>query len=293
MKRDNSEYTSQKHTFAKSLSAIMSDDEKCYYLRLIEYFNNCLEVETDPQKATRYREVVKKLNDTQTMTDVDIALVFGVSSTTVNRWRSYSKPILPPLDVPVKLSEIFGVTTDYILGRAELPDEKAQADYQPFSDMGFDSLAYKNLIRLKEENPSFYSQAISTLNLILTTTETLYNGRPIDPADVTEDMQLSFSLSILRCIAEYLDAPMEKYLIAPMAQIQSLMDKALVDCNNTDKQAELTEMILTKFDMPSPDILEAYKLSNLTQRLKEIKTNRLIEYGKTIGIDWPNKTVPT
>ena len=49
----------------------------------------------------------------------DLALQMGVSRQSVSKWESMSS--LPDLDKIIKLSNLFGVSTDYLLGCTDNP----------------------------------------------------------------------------------------------------------------------------------------------------------------------------
>lgn len=289
-RKDNTKYNTRPLTFSKALQSIIDDCEQTYYERLATYFEDCAVSDTDANKAAEYAKAAKKIRDTKRIYDADIALVFGVSPPTVCRWHAVTNPKLPPLETPLKLAEIFDVSTDFLLGYAELPKMEQQQEYAPFKEMGIDISAYNNLVAAKTAHPDFYNRLISALNVILTNTELLYNGRPIAPEDAKGyDTYLSFP--VLRGIAEYLDSPTEKYLVAPMEDVVALLGKCSADTAEPDYEG--FSFVFDKFSALSPDILDAYKLNDLTQALKSLKhereKGRLIEYGKSLGIDWPQK----
>lgn len=70
-------------------------------------------------------EKIKILREKKGNTQLDIAKFLGVTYQTIYK---YEKGIaIPPADAIIKLAEYFNVTTDYLLGRTDIPNELHQA----------------------------------------------------------------------------------------------------------------------------------------------------------------------
>ena len=67
-------------------------------------------------------EKIIKLRKQQGWSQEDLAMHMGVSRQSVSKWESMAS--IPDLDKIVKLSELFGVSTDYLL-KDEVDDEPA------------------------------------------------------------------------------------------------------------------------------------------------------------------------
>lgn len=65
---------------------------------------------------------IKELREINNKTQLDVAKYLDVTYQTIYK---YEKDIaIPPADAIVKLAEYFNVTTDYLLGRTDKPNEK-------------------------------------------------------------------------------------------------------------------------------------------------------------------------
>lgn len=64
-------------------------------------------------------ERIKELRLAMNYSQVDLALELSVTKQTVSNWENDN--IQPSIEVLVKLSNFFGVTTDYLLGRDDIP----------------------------------------------------------------------------------------------------------------------------------------------------------------------------
>ena len=62
---------------------------------------------------------IKQLRSQRNMSQITLAQQLGVSKSVIS---SYENSVhLPPYDVLIQLARIFGVSTDYLLGREEKP----------------------------------------------------------------------------------------------------------------------------------------------------------------------------
>lgn len=64
-------------------------------------------------------ERIKELRLAMNYSQVELASKLSVTKQTVSNWENDN--IQPSIDVLIKLSNFFGVTTDYLLGRDDIP----------------------------------------------------------------------------------------------------------------------------------------------------------------------------
>ena len=168
------EYNARQNKFSTALSEIMyfdqrKDGDRRYCERLQTYFKNLVAKATTQEEILEYSKFFNKL-ETGGIADIDIAKVFGVDASTVNRWKNGT---LPPLPVPVKLAEIFGVTTDFLLGVDATTDRETEAVYNTFEEYGVSPESFHNLnCHAIEANSGYqakldYDMAIAGLNFLL------------------------------------------------------------------------------------------------------------------------------
>ena len=62
-------------------------------------------------------EQIKKLRINKNLSQVDLAKKLNVTKQSVSNWENEN--IMPSIDMLVKIAELFGVTTDYLLGLSE------------------------------------------------------------------------------------------------------------------------------------------------------------------------------
>lgn len=62
-------------------------------------------------------EQIKELRLNRNMSQVELAKKLFVSKQSVSNWENEN--IMPSVEMLIKISEIFGVTTDYLLGLSE------------------------------------------------------------------------------------------------------------------------------------------------------------------------------
>lgn len=62
-------------------------------------------------------EQIKKLRTYKNLSQVDLSRKLGVTKQCVSNWENEN--IMPSVDMLVKISELFGVTTDFLLGLSE------------------------------------------------------------------------------------------------------------------------------------------------------------------------------
>ena len=276
-KSDGVEYNSRSLTFAAALDKLKADKDHIYYERLISYFQKCSNTENTPEKKAEYDSAIERLEQTQEIVDNDFALVCGVSQSTISRWRSDTKPTLPPLEMPVKLAEVFGVTTDFILGRAELSDPKAQLSYDPFKELGFSFFAYVRLKTLKQQNPQKHEAYMNALNLILeqNDTEIGYEDDMVTPKERPTN-------NVLNAISEFLQ---KRYKTdncwiteTHPADLLSVLEQQS-DLPNAVVSSMPAYHTLTQHIHPcTVDMYDAYLMSCLTESLRHIKQS-LQPYG--------------
>lgn len=62
----------------------------------------------------KFAERLKELREEKGLSELQLAKVLGISSTTINRWERGLR--IPNLDSLVLLSRFFGVSIDYLCG---------------------------------------------------------------------------------------------------------------------------------------------------------------------------------
>nr|WP_042867821.1 helix-turn-helix transcriptional regulator [Bacillus cereus] len=71
-------------------------------------------------------EKILKLRKKKGLTQEELGILIGVTKQTISKYEGNIKP--PSRKALQKLADIFQVTTDYLLGRSELPNTDAQKD---------------------------------------------------------------------------------------------------------------------------------------------------------------------
>jgi len=64
-------------------------------------------------------ENIKRLRIARGMNQIAFGRLVGVTKQCVSNWENDN--VLPSIEMLVKIADVFGVTTDYLLGRAETP----------------------------------------------------------------------------------------------------------------------------------------------------------------------------
>ena len=173
-KNNPEEYNNRKIRFSTALDTIigydyLNDGDRKYCDRLRNYFITLANNASTQEEMLDYLKCAQKL-EKSAITNAEIAKVFDVEVSTVNRWR---KGTLPPLTVPVKLAEIFGVTTDFLLGVDGTADRETEAVYNSFEKYGVTPESFRNLdyhsIESNGGNQAKldYDMAIAGLNFLL------------------------------------------------------------------------------------------------------------------------------
>lgn len=78
-------------------------------------------IEVDEMENKVFAERIKKLRIEKKLTQQELGNKFGLTSTGVSYWESGKA--IPSMEMINKLSDFFGVTIDYLIGKNEL-DEK-------------------------------------------------------------------------------------------------------------------------------------------------------------------------
>ena len=66
----------------------------------------------------RLSENIKALRSSIKISQVDFARMLGVTKQCVSNWENDN--VLPSIEMLAKIAELFGVTTDYLLGRSNV-----------------------------------------------------------------------------------------------------------------------------------------------------------------------------
>ncbi len=67
---------------------------------------------------------LKLLRQEKKITQEQLAEIIGVERSSIGKYESPNKPVVPSSDIIVRLAEYFNVSVDYLLGREEKPSEK-------------------------------------------------------------------------------------------------------------------------------------------------------------------------
>ena len=96
---------------------------------------------------------LKELRKTKGITQEQLADALNVERSSIGKYESPKKPVMPSSDVLMRMSDYFGVTIDYLLGRTDSPappDEKKDGDDIKLSDIEF--ALYGEIRELTEED---------------------------------------------------------------------------------------------------------------------------------------------
>ena len=188
-KKNTNQYAERDRNFKTALNEILFYDvthsgDRKYVDRVCEHYKKLLNATNGGENYYLYKEIVEKLEQTgAAISEADIAIMFNVAPSTVNRWK---KGALPPLETAVEMAEIFGVTTDYLLGVSSNPDKDTEKEYDVFKKFGLSLEAYKNLTLYKEEyeqpekaHDYKFSKAMEGLNYLLRQVGTGESGKTV------------------------------------------------------------------------------------------------------------------
>lgn len=85
---------------------------------------------------------IKKLREDKDMSQVELGKLVNVGNTTISQWESGKRS--PDIETVKKLANIFGVSSDYLLGRTNDPtpakDRELPQTVAPYLPEGFDEL---------------------------------------------------------------------------------------------------------------------------------------------------------
>ena len=84
-----------------------------------------------------FGEIIHNLRKSRNLSQVDIAKKLGVSKQTVSNWENNN--ILPSIEMLIKISKAFSVSTDYLL-------EQDNRNFLEVSGLTFEQLAHIQLI---------------------------------------------------------------------------------------------------------------------------------------------------
>ncbi|MBR2132995.1 MAG: helix-turn-helix transcriptional regulator [Oscillospiraceae bacterium] len=62
-------------------------------------------------------QTIRKLRQERGMKQEDLGIAVGVTKQSVSNWENEN--IMPSIDLLIRLADCFGVSTDYLLGRAQ------------------------------------------------------------------------------------------------------------------------------------------------------------------------------
>ena len=80
----------------------------------------------------------------------DVAALCGASAQSVSNWINSKNGIVPKPATMLKLGEAFGVTTAWLTGETDAPNQEVTIEFAPFREFGFSYAAYESLKKMKE-----------------------------------------------------------------------------------------------------------------------------------------------
>ena len=103
---------------------------------------------------------LKALRKERKMTQAQLALMLDVDITLIGKWELYD--VTPNPDTLNKLSSIFDVTTDYLLGRSDIPNPQPQTKKEAFIE-GLKELKLEQYKELTEADKALIAQQFNGL----------------------------------------------------------------------------------------------------------------------------------
>lgn len=103
---------------------------------------------------------IKMLRQQKNINQAELGKIVGVGKTTISNYETgYS---VPDLETLIKLADYFGVTTDYLLGRSDKPQQNENLISQPISNKHISSNE-EELLRIfrKLQTEAYQDKAIS------------------------------------------------------------------------------------------------------------------------------------
>lgn len=70
-----------------------------------------------------FSEKLKELRKLKKITQEQLADIIGVERSSIGKYESPKKPVIPSTDIQIRIADYFNVTVDYLLGREEKPPE--------------------------------------------------------------------------------------------------------------------------------------------------------------------------
>ena len=283
-KKKTNQYTERERNFKTAFSEIMNygndhSGDRRYVDRLCSHFYKLLENHPVDEEYYQYKSIVENLEkEGASITEADIAAVFNVAVSTVNRWK---KGTLPPLETAVEMAEIFGVTTDYLLGVSSTPDKDTEKEYDVFKKFGLSLEAFNNLTLYKEESEQLekahnfnYRKAMQGLNYLLSQVGTGENAEPIR-MDILTD--IGYFLSQTR---------FDKYYYFDSDDLDNLYSSLFDSLNSKENfSPEYVKSDLEEFFASLPRFTGVETtlvlLDNIRDNLKKYKTEITPDFFKT------------
>lgn len=127
-------------------------------------------------------ENMKKAREAAGLNQKQVALALHVSGATVSNWESGE--ISPKVDNLKALSELLGVSTDYLIGISDKPVLKPKKNMPSFGDTEEEG---KLLIAFRQLNTNGQQEVLNYLEYILTKPE----YKPVLPSRVPDQRRLA------------------------------------------------------------------------------------------------------
>jgi len=117
-------------------------DRLLYLMTQIERTNLKRGVMKDPSLEEKRKQ--------KGLSTYDVAALCGASAQSVSNWINSKNGIVPKPATMLKLSEAFGVTTAWLTGETDAPNQEVTIEFGPFSALGFSYVAYENLCKMNK-----------------------------------------------------------------------------------------------------------------------------------------------
>ena len=73
-------------------------------------------------------QILKKLRKIKGITQEQLADVLNVERSSIGKYESPNKPVIPSSDVLIRMSDYFGVSLDQLLGKDDLSQQSSASD---------------------------------------------------------------------------------------------------------------------------------------------------------------------
>lgn len=120
-----------------------------------------------------YNERIRQIRIKNKLTAKEFSKIFGISESTVSLYESGKRK--PGIELIIKISKYFDVSTDFILGVTDLPKSLSQEfelDYKKYLEYAIFELDNNNIIYFGKEEMNVHTRRI-LINSLLNIYDTL------------------------------------------------------------------------------------------------------------------------